>query len=238
MVVGNAIFPNRMEICAHSCESCAFAWGASTVQARAPRRSFLSTRSMPLLSKVNILLSRLDFAKLHLKNNLANITPPRSLQQPSHSISNDGEDSCHSAGQFELSSGTTSFLAVIRGVNPATVHTWVGGWLQNRVFSADTLPVPVSVDLASISNSAVLFFYGSDGLVRGSLEFNTALHERELNAAVLRITSRSRFINPAGLTSASIPGERRIVRNIFTSLQTSFGPRNCQVMYKVRRCNR
>jgi hypothetical protein len=236
MAVSNAIFPCRMENVAHIGKSCAFAFGPSTVEAHLLSNTFVSTRRMPLLSKINLSPLGRYFGKLQLKNNWGNLTPPRSLQHLGYSMSNDAEDSCYGASPFELSSGTTSLLAVIQDVSPPKVHSWVGGWLQNRVFSADPLPVPVSVDLASVCNSAVLLFYGSDGLVRGSLEFNTTSYESELNAAMLRITSRSRFVNPAGLMSASIPGERRIVRNMFAALQTKFGPDNCRVMYKVRRC--
>jgi hypothetical protein len=129
--------------------------------------------------------------------------------------------------------GTTSLLAVIQNSDVVVLHSWIGSWLQVRVFAADTLPVPVSVDLSSSGNRAVLLFYGSDGNVRGSLVFNAASYERDRNAARLCITSRSRFVNPAGLTSASLPGERGIIRSLFSSLQSKFGARNCRVLYKV-----
>jgi hypothetical protein len=130
------------------------------------------------------------------------------------------------------SDGTTSLLARVRFVQCSTVLTFLRGWLRDYLFAAQSaLGPPTSV--GSVGRAPALFFYAPDGAVRGLLTLDARTSgDAADQIAVIRVSSSSRFMNPSGVVSASLPGERRIVRKLFLDLQDAFGPTNVQVLYK------
>lgn len=58
------------------------------------------------------------------------------------------------------------------------------------------------------------------------------LQSLETGDVSLRVTSASRFLNRNGTSSASLPGERRIIRRLFADLQGEFGASSVTVHYK------
>jgi hypothetical protein len=130
------------------------------------------------------------------------------------------------------SDGTTSLLARVRFVQCSTVLTFLRSWLRDYLFAAQSaLGPPTSV--GSVGWAPALFFYAPDGAVRGLLTLDArSSGDAADEIAVIRVSSSSRFRNPSGVVSASLPGERRIVRKLFLDLQEAFGPTNVQVLYK------
>jgi hypothetical protein len=130
------------------------------------------------------------------------------------------------------SDGTTSLLVRVRATQCASVREFLLDWLRDYLFAAHiALGPPTSV--GCVGNDPALLFYASDGAVRGSLAMRTRPCSEPANDLVLvRVTSRSRFINPSGVVSASLPGERRIVRKLVLDIQDAFGPANVQLLYK------
>jgi hypothetical protein len=122
------------------------------------------------------------------------------------------------------SDGTTSLLVRVRATQCASVREFLLDWLRDYLFAAHiALGPPTSV--GCVGNDPALLFYASDGAVRGSLAMRTRPCSEPANDLVLvRVTSRSRFINPSGVVSASLPGERRIVRKLVLDIQDAFGP--------------
>lgn len=132
-----------------------------------------------------------------------------------------------------LPPGTTSLLARLTESNKEKVQKWLLSWLTEYVFSAQaTLSVPVSMDV--IGGTSLLLFYASSGEVRGVLSLAV---ERERNESesrqrlLVRVTSSSRFVNPSGQFSASLPGERKVIRTLFADLEKDFCG-NVQILYK------
>lgn len=122
--------------------------------------------------------------------------------------------------QDALPPGTTSLLIQLRAHDAGNVREWLHAWLRDFVFGAEgAMSVPVSVDTDSNSR-ALMLFYSSAGDVRGVLSLSA---DSCPEGVLIRATSASRFINPVGMYSATLPGERRVVRALFTDAQKRFG---------------
>lgn len=77
--------------------------------------------------------------------------------------------------------------------------------------------------------SAFMYFYASDGTVRGLLSLSA---DRIADGIMVRATSASRFVNAVGAYTTTLPGERRIVRQLFSSLNSDFD--EVTVLFKPR----
>lgn len=134
-----------------------------------------------------------------------------------------------------LPPGTTSLLLRVNATDISAVRDWLQEWLRIYIFSAQgTVSVPLSMD--TDGSRAFLYFYTSIGDVRGVL---TLYAKREgpdetrgdQNGIMVRATSASRFVNPAGTFTATLPGERRIIRTLFADMDKAF-PGLVQVVFK------
>lgn len=124
--------------------------------------------------------------------------------------------------------GTTSLLVGVRDVECSRLQTFITRWLRNYVSGAGPLPVPVSIE------GDRLFFYGSDGGVRGKLQIEvlSVLDEHAKENCEMRVSSASRFLNRGGSNSASLPGERGVVRALFRATLAEFGEDLVSLLYK------
>lgn len=132
---------------------------------------------------------------------------------------------------------TTSLLAEIRDVGNADLRHFIALWLNYYLFSGNSggsFQVPISV--GEVHGEPAISFYATDGSLRGSLVFACRPTSSKL-IAVLHVMSECRFKNPSGFVSASLPGERRIIRKVFTAVQEKFGDENTTVKYKVSASN-
>ncbi|PXF47121.1 hypothetical protein BWQ96_03063 [Gracilariopsis chorda] len=124
--------------------------------------------------------------------------------------------------------GTTTLLLQVFA-NAERLAAWTQEWLGEYIFSSQgTLPIPVSQ--VTNEEEVQLLFYSADLEVRGILAIST--ESEGLNSAKLRVTSSSRFINEAGKYTSTLPGERRIIRDLFSGVRESFEGVN--VLYKPR----
>lgn len=124
--------------------------------------------------------------------------------------------------------GTTTLLLQVPA-NAARLTGWTQEWLREYIFSSQgTLPIPVSQD--NNEEEVRMLFYAADLEVRGILTIR--IEPEGLNSAKLRVTSSSRFINEAGTYTSTLPGERRIVRDLFSGVRESF--KRAEVLYKPR----
>lgn len=118
--------------------------------------------------------------------------------------------------------------------NPSEIQKWLSEWLREYLFGAQgTMSVPLSMDI--VGGRSLLYFYASTGDVRGVLTFS--VEENRNNPTSLdkglfiRVTSSSRFVNPSGTFSATLPGERRIVRTLFSDMGKYMAGK-VQIVYK------
>lgn len=139
-----------------------------------------------------------------------------------------------------LPPGTTSLLVRVAGSSLNIAQLWLNDWLRDFIFSSQgSLATPVSS--CTRGASSILQFFSGEGQLRGELSFSFTLDpttpcDARVAGVVLRVTSSSRFINVAGTYSSSLPGERRIVRNFFSSLQRRFttdADTSVRVVYKA-----
>lgn len=133
-----------------------------------------------------------------------------------------------------LPPGTTSLLICIDSNDAAEMRKWLSTWLREYLFgSQGTMTVPLSMDV--VKGQSLLYFYASAGDVRGVLTFSVEENDYRPKSfgkgLFIRVTSSSRFVNPSGTFSATLPGERRIVRTLFADMGTYMFEK-VQVVYK------
>lgn len=147
-------------------------------------------------------------------------TPPQSrLTQPDYA---------------NLPPGTTSLLVRIPGTDAQDITRFLREWLSDYVFSSTaSISTPVSIDYndatatEKAANGTRLLFYASQNEVRGVLTLSAEPAKKSQpsdvpNDVIVRVTSSSRFINPAGTYAATLPGERRLIRNLYTRLSSQY----------------
>lgn len=128
-----------------------------------------------------------------------------------------------------ISPGTTTLLLRLEQTQVQPIRTWLRQWIREFLFNAEgTLSTPVSTDSNGVQS--FLYFYASATSIRGVLSF-AAEDEPNSDSVIIRLTSASRFINPSGSFSATLPGERRIVRKLFSSIRQDYDDR-VTVLYK------
>ncbi|KAI0566167.1 hypothetical protein FGB62_11g112 [Gracilaria domingensis] len=151
-----------------------------------------------------------------------------------------GRAKCPSNRNFEVQSaargpkfapGTTTLLVQIS--EPVRdLRSWTQQWLSDYIFSARAaLTVPVSLRVNDKEQCEILF-YASDSTVRGILLVNVAAEGEKSITSKLQITSSSRFVNPSGTYTSTLPGERRIIRYLYSAIAERF--ESARVLYKSK----
>lgn len=114
---------------------------------------------------------------------------------------------------------TTSLVVHIGDADARSVGAFIGEWLGEFIFSSrGALPVPVSLDYDA--RRWLVYFYAADGAARGRLALGVTASKA--GGVELRVTSASRFVNARGTYCATLPGERRLVRALFSAIGARF----------------
>lgn len=122
---------------------------------------------------------------------------------------------------------TTSLRLAVAGVGRARAELFAEAWLRSHVEHDGGLwGTPVSVE------GGDLVYYGGDGGVRGVLRLAVSEAGGGASGVELRVESASRFLNRGGQSSASLPGERGVVRSLFRGVMAEFGEEAVELLYK------